>query len=244
MPARTPDHSLVDAATDAIRDRVIDLSLPPSTAINTKDLALQLKLSRTPVREALNRLASEGLIRIEANHGVFVHPLDVDEINQLMEANRVAERLSGFYCNFDDRGLIADVVDMQARQRAMLKARRFLDASLWNVAFRTRIARSSNNHHFIDFHRRVLNHTRRLSHLIYTMEARDPSHYSARLAMLGRMHADIEKALRRADRDRLVAVLTEQAGVIRERVANVIARSGGRDFPVASASTAKSTRRR
>ncbi len=117
MPARTSDQSLVDAATDAIRDRIIDLSLPPSTAINTKDLALQLKLSRTPVREALNRLASEGLIRIEANHGVFVHPLDVDEINQLMEANRVAERLSGFYCNFNDPGLVADVVEMQARSR-------------------------------------------------------------------------------------------------------------------------------
>ncbi len=90
----------------------------------------------------------------------------------------------------------------------------------------------------------MLNHTRRLSHLIYTMEARDPSHYSARLAMLARMHADIEKALRRADRDRLVAVLTEQAGVIRERVANVIARSGGNDFPVSSSPIANGIRRR
>ena len=108
MPARTSDQSLVDAATGVIRDRILDLSLPPAKAINTKDLAQQLKLSRTPVREALNRLAAEGLIRIEANHGVFVHPLDVDEINQLMEANRVAERLSAFYCDFDDPGLIAE----------------------------------------------------------------------------------------------------------------------------------------
>ena len=78
------------------------------------------------MREALNRLAAEGLIRIEANHGVFVHPLDVGEINQLMEANRVAERLSAFYCDFADPGLLRDVVAMQGRQRSMLKARRFL----------------------------------------------------------------------------------------------------------------------
>lgn len=244
MASQATDKSLVDGATALIRDRILDLSLPPAKAINTKDLALQLQLSRTPVREALNRLAAEGLIRIEANHGVFVHPLDVDEINQLMEANRVAERLSGFYCNFDDPGLLTDVIDMQTKQRAMLKARRFLDASFWNVGFRTRIARSSRNHHIVDFHRRVLNHTRRLSYLIYTMEARDPSHYSSQLAMLRGLHRDIEHALRRADRERLVAVLTEQAEIIRERVANVISRSGGRDFPLATTPSAKESRKR
>jgi len=244
MPSRTADQSLVDAATGVIRDRILDLSLPPAKAINTKDLAQQLKLSRTPVREALNRLAAEGLIRIEANHGVFVHPLDVDEINQLMEANRVAERLSAFYCDFDDAGLLAEVVDMQAKQRAMLRARRFLDASFWNVSFRTRIARSSRNHHLVDFHRRVLNHTRRLSYLIYTMEARDPSHYGAQLAMLERLHRDIERALRRRDRERLVEVLTSQADTFRERVANVIARSGGSDFPLAPAATRRQAGRR
>jgi DNA-binding GntR family transcriptional regulator len=233
MPARAADKSLVDAATDRIRDRILDLSLAPAQAINTKDLAATLKLSRTPVREALNRLASEGLIRIEANHGVFVHPLDIDEINQLMEANRVAERLSGFYCDFADPTLLSDVVAMQAKQREMLAARRFLDASYWNAGFRTRIARSSKNHHIIGFHSRVLNHTRRLSHLIYTMEARDPEHYRSQLTMLRGLHRDIEQALRRADRDRLIGVLTEHAEIIRARVANVIARSAGPEFPLA-----------
>ncbi len=235
MSSEAADKSLVDATTALIRDRILDLSLPPATAINTKELAQQLKLSRTPVREALNRLASEGLIRIEANHGVFVHPLDVGEINQLMEANMVAERLSGFYCDFADPGLLTDVVAMQAKQRAMLKARRFLDASFWNVGFRTRIARSSHNLHLVDFHRRVLNHTRRLSYLIYTMEARDPAHYASQLAMLHGLHRDIETMLRRSDRDGLVSVLTQQAMVLRERVAGVISRSGGREFPLAPA---------
>ena len=242
--AKETTNSLVDAATDLIRNRILDLSLPPAKAINTKDLAAQLKLSRTPVREALNRLAAEGLIRIEANHGVFVHPLDVDEINQLMEANRVAERLSAFYCNFEDPGLLREVTGMQAKQRAMLTARRFLDASFWNVSFRTRIARSSGNHHLIDFHRRVLNHARRLSHMIYTMEARDPAHYGSQLALLRRLHRDIELALRRADRERLVEVLTEQAEILRARVANVIARSGGREFPLVGTGAAVRSRRR
>jgi len=234
MRGQATNRSLVDDAHAIIRNRILDLSLAPAQAINTKDLARQLRLSRTPVREALNRLAAEGLIRIEANHGVFVHPLDVDEINQLMEANRVAERLSAFYCDFADPGLRADVVAMQAKQRAMLRARRFLEASFWNVSFRTRIARSSRNHHLVDFHQRVLNHTRRLSYLIYTMEARDAAHYRAQIAMLARLHRDIDVALRRADRERLVAVLGEQADILRARVAAVIARSGQPEFPLAS----------
>ncbi len=244
MSNPAPSESLVDAASELIRNRILDLSLPPAKSINTKELAQQLKLSRTPVREALNRLAAEGLIRIEANHGVFVHPLDVGEINQLMEANMVAERLSGFYCDFADPGLIAEVVEMQGKQRAMLKARRFLDASFWNVGFRTRIARSSHNLHLVDFHRRVLNHTRRLSYLIYTMEARDPAHYGSQLAMLHGLHRDIETMLKRADRNGLVAVLTQQAGVLRERVAGVISRSGGREFPLQPAAPRAESKRR
>ena len=100
------------------------------------------------------------------------------------------------------------------------------------MSFRTRIARASHNHHLVDFHRRVLNHARRLSYLIYTMEARDPAHYGSQLAMLRRLHLDIERALHRRARDRLVAVLTEQAEILRSRVASVIARGGGRDFPL------------
>jgi len=244
MSSKATDKSLVDTTTALIRDRILDLSLPPAMSINTKELAQQLKLSRTPVREALNRLAAEGLIRIEANHGVFVHPLDVGEINQLMEANMVAERLSGFYCDFTDPGLLGDVVEMQAKQRAMLKARRFLDASFWNVGFRTRIARSSRNLHLIDFHRRVLNHTRRLSYLIYTMEARDAAHYAAQLAMLEGLHHDVETMLQRSDREGLVSVLTQQATVLRERVGSVISRSGGREFPLVPTAPRMGARRR
>ena len=52
--------SLVDAATDAIRNKILDLSLPPGKSVNTKWLVSNLRLSRTPIREALNRLATEG----------------------------------------------------------------------------------------------------------------------------------------------------------------------------------------
>jgi len=222
-PAKRFD-SLVDEATARIRDRILDLSLPPGRPINSKELVETLKLSRTPIREALNRLAAEGLIRFEANQGVFVHPLDVDEINQLAEANLVAERVSAYYCDLEEAGLVDDVVRMQTTQRAALKDHHYLDASYWNAQFRTRIARSSGNHHLVEFHQRTLNHTRRLSILVYAMEARDLAYYDSQIEMLRGMHAETEDALRRHDRALLLKAATHQAGVFRARVALAISR--------------------
>lgn len=227
-----PGRSMVDAAVAAIRDKILDLSLPPGKAINNKWLVDNLELSRTPIREALNRLAAEGLIHFEANHGVFVHPLDIDEINQLMEAYGVAERISAFHCDFTSPGLVEDVVAGQAKQRQTLKEHRYLEASYWNATFRMRIAETRRNHHLMEFYRRTVNHSRRLSCLIYSMEARDPPHYDRQITMLRGLHQDIEDALRAADRDRLLAVLTDQVQVFRSRITYVLSRKGEADFPV------------
>ncbi len=226
--------SLVDTATEQIRNKILDLSLPPGQAINSAWLVDHLKLSRTPIREALNRLAAEGLIRLEANQGVFVHPLDVNEITQLMEAYGIAERVSAHFCEFDDTGLLKDVVDMQARQRQAMAAHQYLDASNWNARFRGRIAESSDNHHLIEFCRRMINHTRRLSCFIYKMEARDPDYYAAQNRMLEGLHHDIEDAIARRNRARLVGVLTEQVDVFRERIAWIFRSDRDIGFTVAA----------
>ncbi len=232
-PSPQAKTSLVDAATERIRDKILDLSLPPGQAINSAWLVKHLKLSRTPIREALNRLAAEGLIRFEANHGVFVHPLDVNEITQLMEVYGIAERISAHFCDFNDRGLLKEVADMQARQQQSVAAHRYLDASHWNARFRSRIAESSGNHHLIEFYRRTVNHTRRLSCLIYSMEARDPDYYAAQIRMLEGLHQDIEHAISRRDRARLVDVLTHQTEVFRGRIAWVFRHGRDNGFPIA-----------
>jgi DNA-binding GntR family transcriptional regulator len=225
--------SLVDAATKAIRDRILDLSLAPGRLINIRWLLEHLGLSRTPIREALNRLATEGLIEFAANQGVYVRPLDFPEIDQLMEAFRVCERISAFHCRFDHPGLSEDVRQMQEEQRLALGERRYLDATWWNFRFRLRIAETSANNHLIEFYRRTANHTRRLSILIYRLEARDPEFYQAQLRMLEGLHRDILDALEAADRERLMAVLTAQVDVFRGRIAQVIQGRGEAPFPVA-----------
>lgn len=231
-PLDAAPASLVDTATKAIRDRILDLSLAPGRSVNNKWLVGQLGLSRTPIREALNRLAAEGLIELETNQGGFVRPLDFGEIDQLMEAFRVCERISAFHCDFADPDLLDDVRRMQAEQRRALRERRYLDATYCNFRFRLRIAETCRNHHLIDFYRRTANHTRRLSILIYRLEARQPEFYDAQLRMLEGLHADIIGALEAADRARLLTVLTAQVDIFRARIANVLQRRDGAELPM------------
>lgn len=85
---------------ERLRRSITTLAILPSEALSEKDLALQLGVSRTPVREALIRLADEGLIDILPQRGSFVAPIrlrDVEEAQFIREALEVAvvRRLAG-----------------------------------------------------------------------------------------------------------------------------------------------------
>jgi DNA-binding GntR family transcriptional regulator len=71
-----------DLAT-RIRQMVVEGALPPGERINEVHLAAQLGVSRTPLREALSRLASEGAVTIVPRLGFFTCPLTADEVEHL-----------------------------------------------------------------------------------------------------------------------------------------------------------------
>ena len=85
---------------ERLRRAITTLELAPSEAVSEKDLAQQLGVSRTPVREALIRLADEGLIDVLPQRGTFVAPIrlkDVEDAQFIREALEVAvvRRLAG-----------------------------------------------------------------------------------------------------------------------------------------------------
>lgn len=81
--------SLVDAAYEQIRRRILDNVWPPGHRALEQEVALALGMSRTPVREALVRLQNEGLVRVVPRHGMHVLPVsptDMREIYQILTA--------------------------------------------------------------------------------------------------------------------------------------------------------------
>ena len=78
LPADTPNAQ--QTAYEYIKEEILALSLGPDVRLNAIELASHLKLSRTPVREALARLEQEGLAYREPGGGFRVHALTVKEI--------------------------------------------------------------------------------------------------------------------------------------------------------------------
>lgn len=104
---------------ERLRRAITTLVMLPSEALSEQDLAHQLGVSRTPVREALIRLADEGLIDILPQRGSFVSPIrlrDVEEAQFIREALEVSvvQKLAGH----GSEGFIATVranLAMQAK---------------------------------------------------------------------------------------------------------------------------------
>lgn len=90
MPAlkRRSNRSLTEEAYRTIKSRILDNDYPPGFHALEQDLANQLGISRTPVREALNRLHAERLVEVTPRHGMRVLPIspeDMECIQQIIE---------------------------------------------------------------------------------------------------------------------------------------------------------------
>lgn len=76
---------------EALRDQIVTCELAPGSPLTVVELARQFGVSLTPVRDALNRLAAEGLVEDVARKGYFVARLDPEEIADLLDARRLIE---------------------------------------------------------------------------------------------------------------------------------------------------------
>ena len=83
--------SVVDQVYLVIRERISDGTLPRGGRLHQEDLATELGVSRTPVREALRRLAAEGLVEIHTNRGARVADINSADMPTPYEARLVVE---------------------------------------------------------------------------------------------------------------------------------------------------------
>ena len=79
---KSPHENARMYAHRMILDNIINLELPPGSALSENELSLLLKLSRTPVREALIELSQLGLVEIIPQKGSFVTRIDYDVIEE------------------------------------------------------------------------------------------------------------------------------------------------------------------
>ena len=84
-------RSVVGLAYDEIRSLIVTGSLAPGSRLGQGELADRLGISRGSVREALRRLAGDGLVEFEVNRGFFVAVVGLDDVRQRLEARLALE---------------------------------------------------------------------------------------------------------------------------------------------------------
>lgn len=87
--------SLHDETVLRLREMILDSTLPPGSRIPEAQLCETLGISRTPLREALKVLASEGLVELRPNRGSTVATIDPSEIQAMFEVMEGLEELVG-----------------------------------------------------------------------------------------------------------------------------------------------------
>ena len=90
-PTRIPRSTFASIVGERIRSGIIDGSLPPGSQLNEVELATSFGVSRGPVREALQRLIQEGLLRSEPHRGVFVPVMSEADIRDVYLAREALE---------------------------------------------------------------------------------------------------------------------------------------------------------
>lgn len=91
--ARGRSDTLTDRAYDRLEEMIVTMQLPPGEILSEHALARQLGIGRTPIREALQRLAREGLVVILPRKGILVSDTNPRKQLLVLEVRREVERL-------------------------------------------------------------------------------------------------------------------------------------------------------
>lgn len=122
LAARRAQSSVPDAARSQseeaylrIRDRIVCLDMPPGSVVEEARLRDELEIGRTPIREALQRLALENLVRSVPHRGTFVTDVNITDLARVTEVRVILEghaaRLAAERSTAADREIIGDLLE-------------------------------------------------------------------------------------------------------------------------------------
>ena len=215
----TTQDSLHARLVAGIRDSILRGDLEDGVRIPEAQLCARFDVSRTPLREALKALATEGLVTLRPNRGAIVTPMDAGLLSEVFEAKAALERFIGQHAAIRaDEAALSDLEMLHSRlQQTAALGQSELYSDI-NAAFHDRLAAATMNSQIKQIYATLQVQVRRARRVIN----HNPARISASLAE----HEGIMDALRiRAPLDlaeRLAAHndATAQAFVAQFRSAN------------------------
>jgi DNA-binding GntR family transcriptional regulator len=193
---------LHEQAVARVRDMIVREELSPGTRLNERVLCEQLRISRTPLREALKTLAAEGLVQLLPNRGATVAPIDAQDVAELFRVIESLEALAGeLACEHATEADIAEIAAMHYRMRLHYVRGELADYFRCNQAIHDELVAASGNGVLADVYRNLSGRLRR---------ARFAANLSReRWTQAMREHDEILATLTRRDGPRLRTLLAE-----------------------------------
>ena len=180
-----------------LHDEILAMVLEPGQLLDETTLAERFGMSRSPVREALIRLAGDELVVTLSNRSTIVAPIDILAFPKYVEALDIAQRMNTRLAA--ELATPADLALIGRRQRefeAAVRGGSHLKMSEANMAFHMAIAVAGRNPYLTAFYERLLNQGRRMLHLHFEFLERTHDGY-----LLTDEHGDMLEAIRAGDVD-------------------------------------------
>jgi DNA-binding GntR family transcriptional regulator len=207
--------TLHDAIVARVRDMVIEGELAPGTRLHEGNLGKLLGVSRTPLREALKFLVSEGLLELSPGRGAVVRQFTAKDVHDSLIVLGNLEGLAGrLACANATDAEIREVRQLHDRMMDMYEKRDRLPYFKLNQAIHSAILRLTKNEALVSVHGVLQARLKRIRYI----GNEGPEKWAGAVAD----HEEIINALEARDAERLSTILTSHMEKTWERVRNAI----------------------
>jgi DNA-binding GntR family transcriptional regulator len=167
VPDTTATRLVAERAYVDLRDRIVTLHLPPGTVLREDELMKDLRIGRTPLREAVKRLALENLVEVQPRRGTFVTAIEAADIQNITEVRAELEgyaaELAALRLDPDTRtkaeALVADIesLDGAGAQESLMRVDERIHRFVWDA---------SHNPYLTETLERYFTHSLRIWYLV------------------------------------------------------------------------------
>lgn len=215
LPGPIRRTALHDTLVNRLRDMIIEGHLSPGTRLNEGQLGQMLGVSRTPLREAIKYLASEGLVELVPSRGAVVKRFGAKDVQDMLLVLGTLEELAAkLACVIASEEGIAEIRGLHDRMVQHYKAGDRLEYYKLNQNIHTAIVALSGNAPLAEIHAMLQTRLKRIRFIGHE----GPEKWAAAVAE----HEEMIEALEARDQQRLAAVLGRHLTNAWERVRGAI----------------------
>ena len=192
-----------DIAYEQLKDLIIHGKIDKTTPLVERHLCEQLHTSRTPIREAIQRLAADGLVTYIPSKGALVTEIRYEDIVQIYDVREYLERLAGKLC-IGVSTILPDIIEELTMYSEQMN-QALLDGDFTNfyandMAFHKALIHASKNNYLIRAYNSIIAQIERITHLIVSLpceqlQATNHYHYEVLEAIKARDISKIDRAI-------------------------------------------------